>query len=504
MMQSNLQPEFKQGRQTQSLRRDMIVGSLWMVAMRWSIRCIGLISTILLARILVPQDFGLVAIATIMVGLLDTLSSFGVDLALIKNADATRRHFDTAWTIQAIQGTGVALLLVLTAPLAAWYFHEPRVVSLVRFLAIGVAIGGFANIGVVAFRKDLDFGLEYRFSVYKKIISFAVTLGLALTLRNYWALAAGIVVSQVLGVFLSYRMHPYRPKFSMEAVSEIWSFSQGMLLVNVGHYAYEKGDEMVVGNLSGPGQMGLYTVAYEISNLPTTEMLFPISRALFPGYAKLVAEPDRLVKAYLNVLAFVSTFSVAAGFGIALVAADLTSIMLGSKWMDAVPLIQWLAFFGVLRAIYGQAGNVLLALGRTKLLAVITWLQVVLLVPSTVIAGTNYGIIGIAIAKLGVAMVFAVLLFYALIRTTTVTVLDLVLQVWRPCLAGLTMIVAVLSVHQSFGGIAVLSLAWDATVGAAVYLSTIVLLWIACGRPDGTERFIIQMIADRYKRLRLS
>ncbi len=493
-------PPSEDGRAAPSLRRDMIVGSFWMVAMRWSIRGIGLLSTVLLARILLPQDFGLVAMASIMVGLLEVLAAFGVDLALIQNVKATRSHFDTAWTIQVIQGTGVAVVLGLSAPGAALYFHEPRVTALIRFLAVGMAIGGLANIGVVAFRKDLDFALEFKFSVYKKVISFVVTVGLALYLRSYWALAAGMVVGQVLGVVLSYAMHPYRPRFSLEAVHEIWSFSQWMLFINIGNYAYEKGDEFVVGRLSAPREMGLYTVAYEISNLPTTELLYPISRALFPGYAKLVAEPERLLKAYLNVLGFVSTFSVAAGFGIALVAGDLTRIVLGGSWVDAVPLIQWLAFFGVLRAIYGQAGNVLLALGHTRALAGLTWLQFVLLIPSTVLAGMRYGVLGIAIAKLCVAVAFAVLLFGTLLRRTSLTTLDLALQIWRPCAAGIAMWIAVRVLPRASSGIPMLTLARDAAVGAATYAAALGALWLVSGRREGTEQHVLELLRRSLRR----
>jgi O-antigen/teichoic acid export membrane protein len=483
----------------------MIVGSIWMLAMRWGNRVVGLLSTAILARILMPQDFGLVAMAGIMVGLLDTLSSFGVDLALIQNTAATRRHFDTAWTIQVIQGVGVAAILMVVAPFASWYFHEPRVVPLTRFLALGMVVGGFANIGVVAFRKDLDFGLEFRYSLYKKVISFVITLAMAMVLRNYWALAIGIVLSQIVGCVLSYLMHAYRPRFSLSAVREIWSFSQWMLFVNVGSYSYDKGDELIVGNLTTSRGMGIYAVAYEISNLPTTELVFPISRALFPGFARLVNEPNRLVLAYLNVLGFVSMFAIAAGLGIALVARDLTRIMLGPNWMDAIPLIQLLAIFGVIRAVYGHAGNVLLALGYTRTVAAIMWLQIALLIPGTIVAGLKWGIIAIAAAKIGVALVFAWLLFYYLICTTSLTVTDLFLRIWRPAVSGVVMVMAVTALQRAFpGGAPVVSLFRDAAFGAAVYVSSVTLLWLGSSRPAGTERFLFQLVRDRYAKVRLS
>jgi lipopolysaccharide exporter len=392
-----------------------------------------------------------------------------------------------------IQGVGVAVVLAVAAPLANLYFHEPRVGALVRFLAVGMAIGGFTNIGVVAFRKDLDFHLEFKFSIYKKVLSFAVTLGLALLLRSYWALATGMVVSQVLGVLLSYAMHPYRPRFSLQAFHEIWSFSQWVLVINTGNYAYEKGDEFVVGRLSAPREMGIYAVAYEVSNLPTTELLLPISRALYPGYAKLALEPERLCKAYLNVIGFITTFSVAAGFGIASVALDLTKTVLGERWLDAVPLIQWLAFFGVVRAIYGQAGNVLLALGHVRALAVLAWLQIVLLIPATTLAGMRFGLLGVAIAKLCVAVVFATLLFGALARTTSVRVSQLAMQIWRPCVSGAAMMLALRALHLASTGFPLLNLIRDALIGASVYAISLAALWLLTGRPEGTEKHALDL-----------
>jgi lipopolysaccharide exporter len=477
----------------------MISGAAWMIAMRWSVRGFGLLSTMILARILMPADFGLMAMASILVGLLEILSNFGVDIALIRTQEANRGHFDTAWSIQILQGIVVSALLALLAPVGATFFKEPRVTPLVRFLAIGMLAGGFTNIGVVAFRKDLNFSLEFWFSLWRKLLSFVVTVGLALVWRSYWALAAGIVTGQIAGTVLSYLMHPFRPKFTFSAARELWSFSQWMLLINIGNYSYEKGDEMVVGALLSPRDMGVYTVGYELSNLPTTEMLFPISRALFPGYARLLNEPRRLVSAYLNVLSAVATLCIPAGLGIAACAGSLTPVLLGEKWGSAVPVIQWLAFYGVLRATYSQAGNVLLALGHARVMAVFTWLQIVCLIPGTYMAGRTGGTIGIAIVKLGVASVFALLLFSMLIRYTSVTAKDIVRVTWRPAAAGTFMALGLhffhlnLATHFS-------TLLVKVTVGAALYISALLILWVLSSKPSGIEHLILGELRSRFVR----
>ena len=135
-----------------------------------------------------------------------------------------------------------AVLVILIASPASSYFNDSRIEPVIQVLAFGIFIGGFENIGVVAFRKELDFLKEYQFGVYKKMLSFVVTVLLAFILRNYWALAVGIVFASFAGVLLSYRMHPYRPRFSLTRAREIWSFSQWMLAWRVGNFLNQKTD----------------------------------------------------------------------------------------------------------------------------------------------------------------------------------------------------------------------------------------------------------------------
>ena len=479
-----------------SLRKSMIQGSLWMVAMRWSIRGIGLISTIILARLLVPADFGLVAMAMLLVGLLDTLVAFGVDIALIQREKVARSHFDTAWTIQVLQGIFIGVTLVICAPLAARYFDDVRIIPLIYVIAIGATAQGFTNIGIVAFRKNLNFVREFWFMVGRKLVTFVVTIGIAFWLRNYWALAVGMVTGRLLGVLLSYMMHHYRPKFSLEAVKDIWSFSQWMLLINIGNYIGEKIDEFIVGGIANARKLGLYTISSEISSLPTTEILYPISRALFPGYAKLVSNHERLASAYLNVIGFIAIFAIAAGIGLSLVAHDLIQILLGDKWLDAAPLIQWLAIFGIFRAIYGQAGNVLIVLGHINRLAIIIWIQIIVLVPLAVYMGTHYGLVGIAEIKNLVAVLEMGMIFAALCNTGLVNIKQILGRIWRPTIAGVVMAVAVSVLHDETISIAVLGLLRDVGIGAVTYTASLLLLWRLSGRPNGAERFILGKLSE--------
>jgi lipopolysaccharide exporter len=160
-------------------------GSIWMIVARWATRLIGLVSTVILARLLAPSDFGVIAMALIAAGLLETISYAGVDLALMREGNNSRDHYNTAWTIQIIQAAFIAALLIGIAPLAAAYFSEPRAIAIIQLLALKSLIDGTQNIGIVAFRKEFDFAKEFRFMVYTKLLNFVIVVGLAFALRNY-------------------------------------------------------------------------------------------------------------------------------------------------------------------------------------------------------------------------------------------------------------------------------------------------------------------------------
>ena len=255
--------------------------------MRWTDRLIGLASTLVLARLLLPDDFGIVAMASVVVGLIDTLLDLGVGSALIQNKDAAREEFDTAWTLRLMQAVLAAVSIWLLAPLAAEYFRDTRVLDVIRVMAFAILIGGFENIGIVAFQKNMEFGRDFQFFFFRRIAGFVVTIALAFWLHSYWAMVVGAIVGRIVGVAISYWLHDYRPRFSLVRLKEIWSFSQWILIRNLGDYGVMQVDKFLVGRRTDASTMGSYALADEIASMPSTELLAPLSRVLFPHLSML-------------------------------------------------------------------------------------------------------------------------------------------------------------------------------------------------------------------------
>jgi len=368
-----------------------------MLAMRWGMRLIGIVSTAILARLLVPEDFGIIAMAMIVVGLVEVFSQLGVDLALIQRKDPTRDFYDTGWTISVLQGALLTVFLLLVAPLIGTFFNEPRVTPVIQVLAFRALFVGFENIGTVAFRKDLDFAKDFRFGVLKKLLTFSVTVSLALWLRNYWAIVAGLAGAPILGVVLSYYLHPFRPRFSLARFSEMWNFSVWVLVFQVVNFMLDRLDEFIVGRLFGTQAIGGYYVAAYIGTMPANEVSQPLGRALFPSYVKLISDPPKLVESYLKTLGFVAVICVSICFGMVAVSHDLIHVFLGERWLLIVPVFNFLAPFAGVAGVCSSIGVVMMAVDRFKPFVMLAIAHLVVLTVTMLVFSEFWGLEGIAV-----------------------------------------------------------------------------------------------------------
>jgi O-antigen/teichoic acid export membrane protein len=218
----------------ESVKAGMVRGAAWNVAIRIVDRSIGMVSIAILARLLIPADFGVVALGSSFAGLLALLTAFGFDLWLIQNPRAERRHFDTVWTFKVLFGLATAALLALPAHHIARFYEEPRLAPVMLGLAVARAISSFDNVGLVWFRKDMAFDREFRFSLAKRLLTtFVATIPFALVWRDYRALVWGTIAGSCFGLALSYTMQPYRPRLSFAATRELFGFSRWLQLANL-------------------------------------------------------------------------------------------------------------------------------------------------------------------------------------------------------------------------------------------------------------------------------
>ena len=481
-----------------SVNRRIETGAAWMVLLRVMDRGIGLISTVVLARLLVPGDFGLVAIAAGVIGILEVLGALGLDVALIQRADARRAHFDTAWTFLALVGVVAALIVVGIAQPVASFYGDPRLVGVMLMLAATSALQAFENIGVVAFRKDLEFNREFSYRITQRVLTtFFVTLPLAFILKNYWALLIGSLAGSAITVALSYRLHPYRPRFSLVAFGELMAFSKWFLLTSIIEFLYGRMAGLIIGRWSGPAAVGAYSLAADVATMATREIAAPVQRAVFPGYARIAGDRQELRRVFLKVSSILLLIVLPSGVGVSLLAEPLVLVVLGAKWQAAIPLVQVLGLNGILTVLLSSAHYVNLAVGMARSTSLVLAAHSAITIPLMLWSVPDHGAQGAVVAMLVASLLTAPFNYYLIGKAIEFGWPELKGLLWRPFVGAIVMTGVIFTIQQQWplpSGTPML-LAYAvvlATIGALTYGATVYLLWRRGSDPASGEAWMLE------------
>jgi lipopolysaccharide exporter len=481
------------------IARRVAKGATWMLLLRLATRGTGLISTIILARLLLPGDFGLVALGSMLREVTQVLGEFSFGVALIANRNADRPYYDTAWTLTVVKGVASAVVLSAIAYPAAGFFEEPRLVGVLYVLAFGAVIDGLQNIGIVQFLRDLEFDKNFYVAMIGRAGSFFVTILCAFLWRDYRALLAGILTGKFLSLCTSYYYSPYRPRFSLSRWRSLLGFSKWLLLGNLLNTVNSQADAFVLGKLVNASTLGVYRIAFEISNLATSELVVPLRNALLPGFAHLADDRQRLGRSFLDSLAVIVMVAAPLALGIGLTAPFIVQLALGPKWSDAIPLMRILAFSGLLWAFQANTGTILMASGlprsNTKILAA----SFAVFVPALLIGIPAAGAAGAAWATVLAAGVSTAMGYRETLTLLGLPVMSVCQAIWRSAASCVAMAVVVSLVENLLGptsaslgtaGIAAVVVASGALSYFAVHLG----LWAMAGRPDGAELRVYTLI----------
>jgi O-antigen/teichoic acid export membrane protein len=472
------------------LKSTFIRGAAWGMAMRWGIKLLGLISTIILARIISPEDYGIVAMAMLFVGIAEVLVDFGAHTNILRKQTVDRDFIDSAWSLCIIQGGGVAALLALSAPLAGIYFNEPRVVWVIWVIAACLLFDGFSNIGITLARKNFEFGLEFRFRISGKLIGVVATIIAALFLKDYRALVIGIALGHVSNVFLSYFMHPYRPSWNTTQIRSMWGFSKWLLVSGIGIFAARKADQLIAGRMGSAHELGIFSMGSEIGQMPTAELGPPIMRAFLPTLSTIKHDRARVQAAVLKTLGAINTLTVAAACGFVAVAEPLTLVLLGEKWIGVAPFLAIFAVVGALRVSVSPFSSLLLLIGHSKLHARIIWAELLAFLLFAALLAPNLGIIGLAYARLASALIYFLTNLYTIGTSADIGFSRIGTALWRPLLSASLMFVTVSALPEHMFNL-YLDLALRIALGVLVYVSALLVSWKSCGRPDGIESLVL-------------
>ena len=465
---------------------------MWTVAMRWTIRLLGVVSVSILARLLDRADFGLVAMATAASALPQVFLDLGLEIAVVREKNPQPSLYNTAWTIRFLQMACIAVLIFFTAPLVADFYGDARIEDIFRVLAFIVFIQGSENIWIVSFSKTFRFGKDFVYFSSVKFISVIVTIILAITFRSYWALVFGQLSASLIRTTISYFIVPEKPRWTLVDWRKLWAFSQWNLLRGLASYIARNSDRLILGKLASAPIVGAYTVGREVSELPAGEISSPINRVIAPSFSEMQYQPRRLASAAKKSLAALCTIVMPVSFGIGACANQIVPVLLGDKWMSTIPIIQLLALSGIFTAPQNMLTTIQTVIGHVALAVVNVWLRATIVLTVGIGASMMWGALGMAGTMLLASMAGATFtLFMTCRHLPELSFGSALATAGRPLLACLLMLPAVYA--WDFSGLSnvFVLLALKAVTGAVVYAAMTFLFWRLAGCPDGLERMLL-------------
>ena len=341
-------------------------GAAWTFGLRTFEKILVLVRTLVLARFLVPQDFGLFAILLIAVGALDLISVGGLRTALLQKPEESRRDLDTVWSVLLIQNCVSAGLLLLLSDPVARFFAAPAAASLIRAFSIVLLLEGLVSIGIIHLEKRLLLHKQFALVVSGAVVDFIVAVGVAATFHSAWALVAGAIVGRAARLLASYMLQEFRPRFRIkwQNLRQLSGFGGWIWLSNAFWFLLLQGDSIFVGRTLGVAALGIYSVSVFVSSITRIEVGVFLQRVVFPSLASLPTEEAELRRGYLKLLRGTSICILPVSISMAVLAPDIVAVLVGPRWAITTPVLAILALLGPLLVLVGNAEALLRATGR--------------------------------------------------------------------------------------------------------------------------------------------
>lgn len=367
---------------------SMVLGSL------------SFVRAIVLARLLTPEHFGLMATCLVVMRALQVFSETGLNAALIQRAGDVDEAKNTVYSMTAGRGILLAAIVFASSASIAEFYREPLLKELLDVMAIALAISGLGNINFVVLQKELNFRPQFYLQQTLALIDFTVTVALAWWLRSVWALVIGHLIKTLVSVPLSFLIlggklrFGWQPQIAMELL-RFGKFIGGTTIVV---YVTTEIDNVVIGKVLGMELLGAYVLAYMLANLPATHLAKVIASVMFPAFSKLQQDRPALKNAYLETVRLVATLAIPAAVGIGVLANELVQVVFGPRWEVAANPLPVLCVFGALRSVTVINGYVFNAIGKPQISFYVNLVKLALIAILIVPATREFGLVGAAIA----------------------------------------------------------------------------------------------------------
>lgn len=462
-----------------SLQQKAAKGIVWSVIQKWGRELISLLTLVILSRLLEPEAFGLVAMATVFTDFVEIFLDQGFGSAIVQRDDLERGHLDTAFWTSMLTGIVLAAVGIAAAGPVAALFGEPRLVPILRWLSITFIFGGLSSTQMAILQRELVFKSLAARSLAATLVGGIVGMSLAFAGFGVWSLVAQKMAIGLAGVLVLWRASDWRPglNVSRKHFKELFSFGVSILGSKSLVFFSRRTDDFLIGYFLGPTMLGYYSVGYRLL-LVIMRVVTGITNAVaFPTFSRLQQNPRRMRRAFYKVTQYTSLLAIPVFMGLAVLAPELVPALFGEQWAPSVPVMQVLALIGILQSVLAFNGSVIKASGKPSWYLGILLLTSVCSVIGFLIA-VRWGIVAVAASFVIVGYMLAPISYIAVHRLIQIDFRTYLRQFAAPGFAALTMILVVLGVQYVLRPLDLnryLEMAILIATGALVYL---LVIWL--------------------------
>lgn len=382
----------------QELDKIFVRGMGWTAGVKWLTQALTWGTTIVVARMLAPSDYGLVGMATVFISLFSLFSEFGIGTAVVTLQDLTEDQISQLNTLGLVVGLiGFLVGTAASIPLGK-FFHAPKLPLVVIFLSFGFVVSGIRTVPYSLLQRDLQFKLLAFIEGLQGMLQALITLALAWMGFGYWALVAGIVSFSITPTLLTLFFR--RQSFVLPRLSSIrrsLHYSRHILIGRLSWAAYDNSDFIIAGRALGEASLGAYTLAWTLAHTPLEKLAALVNRVTPSVFATIQTNPDALRRYLRNITSVIAAVIFPATIGIAMVAPEFVPLILGPKWSGVIIPLELLALHALIRSLIILLIPVLNVIGEERL---VMWNSIVAMIvlPLSFYIGSHWGTTGIAAA----------------------------------------------------------------------------------------------------------
>jgi O-antigen/teichoic acid export membrane protein len=451
-------------------------GIFWAYGSYVAGRIFVLLSVAILAHLLSPSQFGLVAFALTVIALLDTISDVGVSQALVvaEDDERFREKATTAWTLSVLMGLVLTILTVAVAPLAARFFRSPELTPLLAVLGLNFLLRGAGSTHFAIAQKQIDFRTRTVAELADVLVRGLTGVALAVAGAGAWSLVLGYLAGSAAMTVTLWSLVAFRPtlRFGLPHVGGLVRFGGSLTLLAVLGAITANVDYVFVGRVLGAADLGLYTLGFRLPELLIMNLAMVAGVVLFPAFAAVT--PERMTDAFLTALGYTLVVTVPLTIALAVLAEPLTLTLFGDQWRASIPVMQVLAVFAFAVTVGIPAGTLYKSLGRMKVLIALGLPRTGLAVAS-IWAFVDKGIVAVAVCQATVAGLFAAIGIALAARLLSAGPRRIVQAAWPSLAAGAVMAVVLIALARVIDSPGT-TLLVAAPLGALAYLTALGIL----------------------------